>query len=72
MNLEIKERLNFNDFYLKQYLKYFKYEQNTQMQRKYPLTFPFFKHFQVIDPSVVNITKPVRNKIKEIFCEALK
>ena len=30
LNLEIKKKLNYNDFYGKPYLKYFKYERNAE------------------------------------------
>ena len=59
-------------FYGERYLKYFKYERNTQYKSEYPLTFPFLKYLQAIDPSFVTITKPLSNKICETFCEGLK
>ena len=36
------------------------------------LTLPFLKHLQAINPSFVTITKPLKNKIGETFCEGLK
>ena len=59
-------------FYGKRYLKYFKYERNTQYQSEYPLTFPFLKHLQAVNPSFVTITKLFSNKIGETFYEGLK
>ena len=59
-------------FYSKGYLKYLKYERNTSELGWIPLTFPVLKQLQAIDPSFVTITKPLRNKIVETFCEGLK
>ena len=69
---EIKKGCILMIFYGKRYLKYFKYERNTQYESEYPLTFPFLKHLQPIDPSFVTVTKPLSNKTGETFCEALK
>ena len=46
------------------------FHENTAL--RYPFPFPYLKDLQAIDPSFVTITKPLRNKSGETFCDGLK
>ena len=72
LNLEIKKRLNFNDFSWQAIFEIFLIWTKYEILEQISLTFPFLKHLQVINPSFVTFTKPLSNKIIEKFCEGLK
>ena len=58
--------------YIKYYMKYFKSKRNIRDWSKYPLTFPYLKDLQAMEPSFLAITKLISNKIRERFRKGLK
>ena len=68
-NLVIKGTFNF--LWLMIIEKFQACTKHTRLEQTYPYG-SLFEKFEVIDPLFVNITKQLKNKIVEAFCEGLK
>ena len=73
LNLEIKKRLNFDDFFMaSDVFNISNMNEIRNIGANNPLDFLFWNISKKIDLSFVRITKPLSNKIEETFCEGLK